>query len=231
MSEPDKPDSPPLKRPGPVKAAFKVQEKSVKLEKIPELEQAKQTGKAKTGPPQGQPPQSPLPKISIEDFRGYIMLGFDKYNQALDSPLTGDPKARYRLDKNDADALIAVTTALDAKYHFMGRWVEYFPEIMAVIVIAGILGKVAMGLQYKQKEAQTGKGATPPAANVEARAPPVSSGAAGGQPNPLQNVKERVQAFFRVPGREEGPPPELVRDAMAYFETMKNAGAAKPANP
>lgn len=219
------PEPPPKTR--AARAEFKVAETKVKLEKIPELEQAGK--KAKPIAPQPSTTQAQAstqpPHFTPEAFRGYLMLAFDKYNQALDAPLTGDPKARYRLDKNDADGLIKVTEALDAKYHFMGRWVEYFPEIMAVIVIAGILGKVAMGMQYKNKEAQMQKGAAGPQANVEAKAPasnpPVSSG-----PSPFDRIKKGIDDWrARVQNPGEGPPRELVEDAMNYFQTQKARGA------
>lgn len=221
MSSSQAEQNPPLRR-AASKAEFKVAETKVKLEKIPELDSPKQAGKGKQpGPAPAQQPQSQSqpPKIGVEDFRGYIMLAFDKWNQALDAPLTGDPKARYRLDKNDADALISVTTALDAKYHFMGRWIEYFPEIMAVIVIGGILGKVAMGMQYKQKEDKMQKGAAPPAANVEARAPPPNTPQ---QPSAFDRIKKGFDDWkARNQSGGEGPPKELLDDAMRYFNDQK----------
>lgn len=218
--EEKKPPAPKQRGP-PDKAEFKVSEKKIALEKIPELEEAgkqQQKGPFAKQPEQAQAPPGPgIPQVSPEAFRPTINMMAARWNQFLEAP-TGDEKDRYRWNQQDTDNLLNAMVALDEKYHFMGNWLQYMPELFAVIVVGGILAKLVMGSRWKQAQKQSNPAAPQPA---------------GPQPAAPSNLVDRVKEILTPKPREgqyETIPPDLAQDATRYLNASQQ-GKAPAAGP
>jgi len=130
-----------------------------------------------------------------------------RWNMFLEAPV-GDEKAKYRWNEQDTDNIIKAMEALDQKYHFMGNWLVYTPEIFALIVVGGIIAKLVMGARWKNAQ-----NLAKPAAGqetVKPAAPPT--------------IMERIQGALKPPekaGSTEKIPPDLARDATAYLDQAK----------
>lgn len=207
LSEEQKPE--PAKTVG--KAEFKAVEKTVKLENIPNLsgkpEKKGPFGRAKPKPKEEEQAKPKIPQVSPQDLRPTIQMAAAKWNQFLEAPV-GDEKARYRWNEQDTDNIINAMAALDEKYHFMGNWLQYMPEVFALIVVAGIVGKLVMGARWKNAQNMTKAAA--PQETVKPAAPPT--------------IMERIQNVLKppekAPGAGETIPPDLAREATEY---LKNA--------
>lgn len=153
----EKQDSTRPKRPGPDKAEFTVKEKPVKLEKAPELEAelaGGQPGKAATkaspgSEQQAQPPQ-PVP-FQFSDVGPLLDMAGGKWNEYLVGP-TVDERGRYLWTGEDTKNIVNALTALDNKYHFSANWLQYWPEVFTLIVVAGIIAKLVMGARWKDQQ-------------------------------------------------------------------------------
>ncbi len=198
----------PVKKAAAEKAEFKTTEKPVKLEKIPELEQAAQPAKkGRFGRPvketkDGEPPKPKIPQVSPQDLRPTIQMAAAKWNQYLEAPV-GDEKARYRWNEQDTDNIINAMTALDEKYHFMGNWLQYMPELFALIVVAGIVGKLVMGARWKNSQNLT----------------KAAAGQETVKPAAAPTIQERVRNILQPKQTgTETIPPDLARDAKEYMD-------------
>jgi len=190
------------------KAEFKTTEKPVKLEKIPELEQAAQTQKkgrfgrpVKEKKPDAEPAKKEIP-LTAAELRPTIQMAAARWNQFLEAPV-GDEKAKYRWNEQDTDNIIKAMEALDQKYHFMGNWLQFAPEIFALIVVGGIMAKLVMGARWKNSQnlvkAAAGQETVKPAA--------------------APTIQERVKSMFQPkPTGTETIPPDLAKDAKDYLE-------------
>jgi hypothetical protein len=191
------------------KAEFKTTEKPVKLEKIPELEQAAQTQKkGRFGRPvkEKKPEEQPKKEITLTaaELRPTITMAAARWNQFLEAPV-GDEKAKYRWNEQDTDNIIKAMEALDAKYHFMGNWLQFAPEIFALIVVGGIMAKLVMGARWKNAQ-----NLAKPAAGqetVKPAAPPT--------------IMERIQGAIKPKSGTETIPPDLAKDATEYLKQAK----------
>ncbi len=115
----------------------------------------------------------------------------------------GDEKDRYRWNQQDTDNIINSMTALDEKYHFMGNWIQYMPELFALIVVGGIVAKLVLGSRWKNAQKQAGPAAPSPEQ----------------KPGILDRLRGAVQPATGPPAG--GVPPDLVKEAAAYIETSK----------
>lgn len=209
----EKKDSTPPRRPGPDKAEFKASEKPVERETSPELEaelaasSAKKGVSRKTGMPTGtttvpgqaQPPQQEPPQFDFKDLEPLLHMGFQKYNDWIAGPPAfQDEKSRWMIGDRDEEDAVKALNLLDNKYNFSKNWMQYWPEIFAMIVFGGILGRIVMGARWKDKQSKELK---------EAQAEGVLHGA----PQTVQPAN--VPASEKTPGDLE----KEIRETMEKF--------------
>jgi hypothetical protein len=133
-----------------------------------------------------------------------------KWNEYLDAPLTGDPAKKFRWNDNDTTMAIKALEALDAKYDFMSHWIDYAPEIFALTVFGGIIGKLIMGARYKNAQDKN-----KPAAAEQTVKPANQS--------VIEKVREKVSDSLKPkpPGEKnlmDQMPPELVKAGNEYLK-------------
>jgi hypothetical protein len=227
LPDPDKPakfNQPEPERPAPIsqapsipaeKATFSVEQKDIKLEKIPELEQETgPTATTKTG--EAAKPASddkkPLPQLDAQALRPTLDMMAARWNQFIEAPQTGNPADRYKWFPQDTENLLNAITGLDAKYHFMGNWLNYAPELFALIVIGGIVAKLVIGSQWKQKQTQ----AQPAAPTIPVEKPPTV----------VDRIKTAVSNIGKPQGSSgETMPADLAAAATEYINQQQKPAA------
>lgn len=192
------------------KATVKISESKVKLEKIPVSEPAGKSGKPMPPPSGTSQAQASSPGLAtVKDLEGTLDIVGTAWNTYLEAPIV-DPKERFKWHKADTELVVKALQGLDEKYHFMGEWTKYMPELFAAVVMAGIIGKLVMGARWKNEQ-QASRPATGPEANKPAS-----------KPNPVEKFKDDLKGIFtpKQPQDPNAPPAELTKDAEAYFKSQ-----------
>jgi hypothetical protein len=197
------------------KAEFKAVEKPVELVELPDLQEKPQK-KGRFGRPireEAKEAESKpkIPKVTTDQaLRPTLEMAAIKWNEYLDAPLTGDPSKKFRWNENDTTMMIKALEALDAKYDFMSHWIDYAPEIFALTVFGGIIGKIIMGSRYKNAQDKN-----KPAAPEQTVKP--------ANPSPIERVREAVSKTLqpKPPGEKDlmsQMPPELIQAGNEYLK-------------
>jgi hypothetical protein len=197
------------------KAEFKAVEKPVELVDLPDLQKQPEKKKGRFGRPVKEEAKETeskpkIPKVTTDQaLRPTLEMAAIKWNEYLDAPLTGDPSKKFRWNDNDTTMAIKALEALDAKYDFMSHWIDYAPEIFALTVFGGIIGKLIMGARYKN--AQDKNKAAAPDQTVKPA-----------NPSPIERVREAVSKTLtpKPPGEKnlmDQMPPDLIQQGKDYL--------------